>query len=416
VPESVWPTQATAAASSKEPASASGEPGAFVRLGGQGVAERKFDTLAEAVLSASAGDTIEVRGNGPFVTGPIKLPAIALTIRAGEGYRPVIESGPDAWDGDRWIWAHGPLVLEGLEFRGGKIGPQKWGDALKVEYNSPLSVAHCRFVFLLRGVNLIRAGRSTNCEIRHCEFVLGSIGYHAVAWFPGRDGRLTVDGCIVAGRGLHLSLGYRGAPADPCSVEFTRNTITGPNSIQLTRFSDIAAQGQPLSLRVADNVSDCPTFMTLSDNPDVPPLAPAAALAFVKQLVAYQEQRNTYSGGGRLLEYVGKDWKAPSPPDGTVKDLEAWQRLWGQQATTSRTGSMHFEGGAAAQYANLNLNSREVTPADFRLRPDSAGYRAGKDGKDLGADVNLVGPSAYERWKKTPAYQQWLKDTGQLKK
>ena len=56
-------------------------------------------------------------------------------------------------------------------------------------------------------------------------------------------------------------------------------------------------------------------------------------------------------------------------------------------------------------------------PDDFRLRPDSAGYRAGKDGKDLGADVDLVGPGpAYERWKKTPEYQQWLKDTNQVTK
>jgi hypothetical protein len=56
-----------------------------------------------------------------------------------------------------------------------------------------------------------------------------------------------------------------------------------------------------------------------------------------------------------------------------------------------------------------------VTPDDFRLRGDSAGYRAGPDGKDLGADVDLVGPgAAYERWKQTPEYQQWLKDTGQV--
>ena len=40
-----------------------------------------------------------------------------------------------------------------------------------------------------------------------------------------------------------------------------------------------------------------------------------------------------------------------------------------------------------------------------------------KDGKDLGADVDLVGPgAAYERWKRTPDYQEWLKDTGQVKK
>lgn len=30
--------------------------------------EQRFDTLAEAVLASSGGDTIEVRGNGPFVS------------------------------------------------------------------------------------------------------------------------------------------------------------------------------------------------------------------------------------------------------------------------------------------------------------------------------------------------------------
>ena len=60
--------------------------------------------------------------------------------------------------------------------------------------------------------------------------------------------------------------------------------------------------------------------------------------------------------------------------------------------------------------------SEEITPEDFRLRSNSAGHRAGPGGKDLGADVDLVGPGpAYERWKKTPEYQRWLKDTKQAK-
>ena len=61
------------------------------------------------------------------------------------------------------------------------------------------------------------------------------------------------------------------------------------------------------------------------------------------------------------------------------------------------------------------LNERATLVLEhFRLRPDSAGYRAGKDGKDLGADIDVVGPgAAYDRWKKTPEYQQWLKETGQ---
>ena len=92
------------------------EPKAFVLLGGKGVAERKFDTLAEAVQGASDGDTIEVRGNGPFVSEPIDIKRQALTIRAGAGFRPVIKLSPKR--SSRNVPCYRPmraLVLEGLE-------------------------------------------------------------------------------------------------------------------------------------------------------------------------------------------------------------------------------------------------------------------------------------------------------------
>ena len=92
-----------------------------------------------------------------------------------------------------------------------------------------------------------------------------------------------------------------------------------------------------------------------------------------------------------------------------------WQRLWKTGDSGSAEGVIRFEGGDVR--ARMEASPDRMTAADFRLRPDSAGYRAGKDGKDLGADVDLVGPGpAYERWKKTPEYQQWLKDTGQARK
>ena len=81
----------------------------------------------------------------------------------------------------------------------------------------------------------------------------------------------------------------------------------------------------------------------------------------------------------------------------------------------SLEGVIRYEGGN--MLAKMKSTPEWVTPADFRLRFDSAGYRAGPDGKDLGADVDLVGPgAAYERWKQTPEYRQWLKETGQPKK
>ena len=78
----------------------------------------------------------------------------------------------------------------------------------------------------------------------------------------------------------------------------------------------------------------------------------------------------------------------------------------------SLEGRIKFQGGNLITRTATDLD--RLTPDDFRLRADSAGYRAGTDGKDLGADVDLVGPgAAYERWKKTPEYQKWLTETGQ---
>ena len=97
-----------------------------------------------------------------------------------------------------------------------------------------------------------------------------------------------------------------------------------------------------------------------------------------------------------------------------LASLEEWKRFWDGAKADSLEDSVRFQGGNLASRGEATLD--QLTPDDFRLRPDSAGYRAGPDGKDLGADVDLVGPGpAYERWKKTLEYKEWLKETGQQK-
>jgi hypothetical protein len=66
--------------------------------------------------------------------------------------------------------------------------------------------------------------------------------------------------------------------------------------------------------------------------------------------------------------------------------------------------------------ARLQSAAELLTPADLRLVAGSPGKGAGEGGKDIGADVDLVGPgAAYQRWKQTPQYQEWLKRTGQVR-
>jgi serine/threonine protein kinase len=66
---------------------------------GQGAAGRSaFASLGAACAAARDGDTIELRFNGPREERPIRIPNLRLTIRAGEGFRPVVVFRPTESD------------------------------------------------------------------------------------------------------------------------------------------------------------------------------------------------------------------------------------------------------------------------------------------------------------------------------
>ena len=115
--------------------------GAFVLLGGTGVAERKHHRLDEALAAAVYGDTIEIRGNGPYIIGTGKesnnwLLSVPLTIRAGAGFQPVLVP-------QGTLITETSLVLEGLEFR---RNPDQPGVAVQTHPLARwLSIANCRF-------------------------------------------------------------------------------------------------------------------------------------------------------------------------------------------------------------------------------------------------------------------------------
>jgi hypothetical protein len=137
----------------------------------------------------------------------------------------------------------------------------------------------------------------------------------------------------------------------------------------------------------------------------------ADAEAALRKLVQWRGERNLFPAGVGLVTWR-VDAKA-QPPHGP-KNLTDWKQFWESPETGSLEGRVQFQGGKLLSRSDASLD--ELTPEDFRLRADSPGSRAGADGKDLGADVDLVGPGpAYDRWKATPEYQQWLKDMKQLK-
>jgi hypothetical protein len=393
------------------------EAGAFVLLDSKGAAVRKVATLAEAVLAANDGDTIEVRGNGPFVSESVNLVKTALTIRAGEGFRPVIKLDPKDRDGsvgfgDRnnsgLLVSKAPLVLEGLEFQRVFRDPPKDGTWQVIIHSyAPLYVANCRFVSTQ--IHNCISAVSPVCELRNCE-ILGPDG-SALIWSARQSGaRLVIANCLnCAGQ---IVMGY---DPDTRDIHLTGNTsVTIHGSLRLTvdldnrqQIPNVDAQSKLLRVEASGNVFDESLVHLQLALFNV--VTSAGGKNFLTERAGWQGQRNLFAGAGDYLHGSGKGLEAAKP----IKSLANWKQFWGSAETGSIEGKVRYQGGNLL--ARLAAAPEKLTPEDFRLRPDSAGYRAGKDGKDLGADIDLVGPGkAYERWKKTPQYQEWLKETGQL--
>jgi hypothetical protein len=392
------------------------ERGAFIVLGGKGVAERKFDTLADAVQGASDGDTIEIRGNGPFLTKPINIHRTALTVRAGAGFRPVVKLSPEAVPHKAVMLAtQAALVLEGLELhRAPSEDPGSGGDAVVEIYEAPLRAANCRF----RGP--IWANHSPVCVLRNCEFI--STQTNGGFYRPGA--RVSFDNCLLwttwGVMGLHYDYG---AALDDISLQIGRSTfVSGRESFwlplrrPLPAGSDGPKASTPIHLAVSGCIFDSASVLSFQQTREfldkAALLQPAEAEAMLLHLLQWQGERNLFASGSVSVMWTAA-WE-PQSPHGP-KSLKEWKKFWGSTEADSLEGRPRFQGGNLLSRSEADLD--QLTPDDFRLRPDSAGYRAGKDGKDLGADVDLVGPGpAYERWKKTPEYQKWLKDTKQGKK
>jgi hypothetical protein len=95
---------------------------------------------------------------------------------------------------------------------------------------------------------------------------------------------------------------------------------------------------------------------------------------------------------------------------GICQSLDEWRRFWETAEADSLVGRVRYQGGDLRMRATAS--PEKLTPPNFRLQPGSLGQGSGEGKRDLGADVDLVGPGdAYERWKKTPEYRRWQDET-----
>jgi hypothetical protein len=405
------------------------EKEAFVLLGGNGALIRKFDALADAVTGASDGDVIEIRGNGPFVSPPIKLNC-ALTIRASEGFRPVIRLSPEALQRDAALLeTNALLILEGLELQHirQRIEP---GDPLHFvvrSWKAPLYLANCR-LRIQPGNQWCVTFDHSSCFLAHnCEFLNsgdtfgGSIG---CVHFPSKA-RVLIDNCVQVGRhGFAIAPNLEQHDLFEVSIQMTRNSwLNARSTVYLERpaptSGEIKRLTKKMRLEASENIYTTQFFLAFREqkgrDPETRPLEAPEVEKLLQAVIDWREQLNLYSiREGFTVWSADLAKETVDLPAHGPKTLTDWATFWGSKDADCREGLVRFQGGDLLK--KLATAPDKLTPEDFRLRPDSAGYRAGPGGKDLGAEIDLVGPGpAYERWKKTPEYHQWLKETWQNK-
>src|SRR5262249_15223722 len=151
-----------------------------------------------------------------------------------------------------------------------------------------------------------------------------------------------------------------------------------------------SASNKRLRVEAVENVMGS-AGLNLDQVQDDKALSPAEMEALLQRLVDWKDENNLYSqtGGDLLLLSLNHQ---PIPQARARKSLADWNEFWQLTGTGSRQGLMQRKGGDI--WATMARTPERVSPDDFRLVRGSAGQGQGAGGRDLGADVDLVGPGA----------------------
>jgi serine/threonine protein kinase len=384
--------------------------GPFALSAPNGKSGQTFATLAEAIAAAPANGIVEIRDNGPFPMNGVRIEQ-PLTIRAGAGYRPVLDH--DKADGlnPALIGSSQNLVLEGLELRGGG-GPEGKPRILVNVVDGQLSAANCRF---MSAWALTRAVRSPRVDFRNCELVSGWNMAAAINWTdPPSKGVLRMENCVTPNWCLFLSPSQN--ELDGIDIEFRNNTFAQQYLLSCYSGGELLGDGKrppPFRVTAVNNVLQSENLFRIEMNPAQTKLAdwPLDRVDKLGRAVL------SWKGDGNVyLPTSGYDlWHGVAQPPArrTAKTRADWKAGWGVNDANSTEAVVRFRGPVRQKATGA---PQSLTADDFRLADNSPDKGAGPGGKDRGVDTNLVGPGpAYERWKKSAEYLKWAAEVSRSK-
>jgi hypothetical protein len=231
----------------------------------------------------------------------------------------------------------------------------------------------------------------------------------SVAWLRPANGRLLIEDCVMVSPSDGVILQQEESDAAGATAKLSHNTIVAglPAGLMYhVKQPHASPKKPPSAIEASDNIFYSQHFFNFGWIPaSAEVIDTRAAQANLRQWLTWNEHRNLYKVEANFL--VMHQDPAPSQFPTDVVSLQEWHALWQATDTGAQEGIPKF------QLERLTFRDisrpEELRAEDFRLMPGSPGHAAGDGEQDLGARTEFVGPgSAYDSWKKTPAYRAWL--------
>jgi serine/threonine protein kinase len=364
-----------------------------------------FAGLAAAIAAAGDGQTIEVHGNGPFLTPPLTIEGKRLTIRAAADGVPVfMAEGLGTPSARPFLQTDADLRLEGLEVRWAMevpVGRTEFdflARCIIAATHGKLQLAHCRVISTLsEKFNACAGGSCPELVLKDCHL----IAKDGVGVFFGAEpsGNFVVEGCLLENRIGVSILQNAGVPGStPPRARLWGSTLIASRGIQLMLE---APPRQPLPIAASHNLFDCEHLVMI--NVVRPPRLPknAAKLENIAGLVqataTWTEQANVHRAG---MNYMVRGAMARPATIATadIDTLPKWLELWKLPIDVSIAGDIRYEPRAnssspAPPAVSAVDNPTGPVPAKFGARPDRVGPGDG-----------------YRAWRSSSEYLHWPSD------
>ncbi len=391
------------------PPEASPQMGVLVVNGGS-EEEEGFASLAAAVAAAETGNVIELRYDGPREQAPLKLASRRLTLRAGEGFQPVVVFRPDGnhpvkQPRSMVAVTSGELDLVNLALKldvSRDVPAEQWsmfevsGGARVNLRRCSLSIRnasddhgayHSNVVFFRTrpapGTDRLTAGDPeptappaaivlADCAVRGQAVLLRAEAHQAVAldW---------ENGLLATSEELLSVAADTRAPHEDAAAALNLRHLTASLGGGLVAMTD----RQPARRQL-------PTSIVLSDSivagvPDVPLVDQYAAEGDEpRERIRFQGNRNFYEGIAAFWRLRGAD--EDEPP--VLLDFDAWQSYWGpEDENLPSLNRVVWE-----RAPDPTVPAHRMVVADFALAADAANPARGaaSNGRDAGCDPSRL--------------------------